>query len=386
MASISLDGIGKSFGRTRVLKRISLDIRDGEFLTLVGPSGCGKSTLLRIIAGLELQDEGSVRIGDRAVDGLPPKARDVAMVFQSYALYPHMTVERNMAVPLVMRRLGALQRMPLVGRLAPGTERMRASIAADVRKVALALGIEPLLARKPGQLSGGQRQRVAVGRAMVRQPAVFLMDEPLSNLDAKLRVSMRAEIKELHAKLGVTFVYVTHDQAEAMTLSDRVDLMIDGELVQIAPPQVLYNDPDHVNVAAFVGSPSINLVQATALSEWLASAVRWAGDAGNLDGVTIGFRPERLSICNEGTAGSIAGRIRLVEHLGADRYVHIDIARTERPLIVRTHPHDGPDLAPGATIALQAEPKDMLVFDAAGRRLRKRPCDATEILIARSSA
>ncbi|BAM86972.1 fused maltose transport subunit, ATP-binding component of ABC superfamily [Bradyrhizobium oligotrophicum S58] len=386
MASLALDNISKSFGATDILKHISLEIRDGEFLTLVGPSGCGKSTLLRIIAGLELQDEGTVRIGARAVDALPPKARNIAMVFQSYALYPHMTVERNMAVPLVMSRLSATQRLPLLGHFVPGTKTKRAGIAAEVRNVAAALGIEQLLARKPGQLSGGQRQRVALGRAMVRQPSVFLMDEPLSNLDAKLRVTMRAEIKELHARLGVTFVYVTHDQAEAMTMSDRVALMMGGELIQIAPPQVLYDDPNNVGVAAFVGSPSINLVPADALGERIEAVVRCHVDGGSLDGITVGLRPEALSARAEWTPGAIAGRVRFVEHLGADLYVHVDIASAQRPLIIRAHPKDGPNLAPGASVALQAELKDLLVFDGAGRRLRRRPPDVVELVSARSGA
>jgi len=218
MADLAIDRISKSFGRTRILHDVSLAVQDGEFLSLLGPSGCGKSTLLRIIAGLETRDTGSIAIGGRAVDALRPKARDVAMVFQSYALYPHYTVERNIALPLQMRRLSRWQRLPLVGRLLPGSRSARAEIATEVRGVAKALEIEPMLGRKPGQLSGGQRQRVALGRAMVRRPAVFLMDEPLSNLDAKLRVQMRVEIKELQQRLGATIVYVTHDQSEAMTM------------------------------------------------------------------------------------------------------------------------------------------------------------------------
>jgi multiple sugar transport system ATP-binding protein len=211
MAQLSLSNLTKSYGQTPVLRDVSLEIAHGEFLTLLGPSGCGKSTLLRIMAGLEVQDGGSLAIGDRNVDGLRPRARDVAMVFQSYALYPHMTVGANMALPLRMRRLSVWQRLPLLGRFLPGTRRTGAEIDTTVGETANALGIGHLLGRKPGQLSGGQRQRVAVGRAMVRNPAVFLMDEPLSNLDAKLRVQMRTEIKELHRRLGVTFVYVTHD-------------------------------------------------------------------------------------------------------------------------------------------------------------------------------
>jgi multiple sugar transport system ATP-binding protein len=258
VSRVSVRSLTKSFGNIPVLKDISLDAAAGEFLTLLGPSGCGKSTLLRIIAGLEAQDLGSVSIGERTVDGVRPKLRDVAMVFQSYALYPHMTVGENMALPLKMRRLRPWQRLPLIGKFMPGSRRISKDIMREVTAVAEAIEIAALLDRKPGQLSGGQRQRVAVGRAMVRRPAVFLMDEPLSNLDAKLRVQMRAEIKELHRKLGITFLYVTHDQAEAMTLSDRVAVMLDGELLQVAPPQEIYANPANRRVAEFVGVPKIN--------------------------------------------------------------------------------------------------------------------------------
>jgi len=260
MASLSINQISKAFNTVPVLDNVSLHIEDGEFLTLLGPSGCGKSTLLRILAGLERQTSGSLMIGDRVVDAVAPKRRDVAMVFQSYALYPHMTVAQNIALPLRMRRLSALQRMPIFGRLFPNTVSVLKAIAHDVGRVAEALGIDDLVDRKPRQLSGGQRQRVAVGRAMVRQPAVFLMDEPLSNLDAKLRVQMRAEIKELHRRLKVTFVYVTHDQSEAMTMSDRVAVMLDGALLQVAPPQDIYADPHDRRVAEFIGAPKINIL------------------------------------------------------------------------------------------------------------------------------
>ena len=214
MAEIDLRHIEKSYGETAVVKKVSLTIRSGEFLTLVGPSGCGKSTLLRIIAGLEAQDSGEVVVAGRCVDDKRPKERDVAMVFQSYALYPHLSVFDNLALPLRTRRLSFAQRLPLIGRALPGRGGVEAAIRAEVEQAASMLDIAHLLQRKPGQLSGGQRQRVALGRAMVRHPAVFLMDEPLSNLDAKLRVQMRAEITALHRRLGVTFVYVTHDQAE----------------------------------------------------------------------------------------------------------------------------------------------------------------------------
>jgi multiple sugar transport system ATP-binding protein len=226
-----------------VLKAVSLDVRDGEFLTLVGSSGCGKSTILRVIAGLESQDTGAVRIAGRSVDHLRPKQRNVAMVFQSYALYPHMSVKDNIAMPLIMQRLRLAERLPVIGRLSPRRAGVVEEIDGEVSAVARQLQIEQLLARKPSQLSGGQRQRVALGRAMVRRPDVFLMDEPLSNLDAKLRVHMRTELTDLHRRLGVTFVYVTHDQVEAMTMSDRVALMDEGRIVQLGAPADLYHDP-----------------------------------------------------------------------------------------------------------------------------------------------
>jgi multiple sugar transport system ATP-binding protein len=242
---------------------VSLEVGPREFLTLLGPSGCGKSTLLRIIAGLEQADDGSIALGGQAVDGLLPRERDVAMVFQSYALYPYMTVAENIGLPLLMRRTQPWQRLPLMRRLHPGARAASGTIAHDVRRAAEALQIESFLDRKPAQLSGGQRQRVALARAMVRDPRVFLMDEPLSNLDAKLRVTARAEIAELHRRAGVAFMYVTHDQAEAMTMSDRVALMMNGEILQVAPPAEIYDRPAELRVAEFVGSPKINVLPGT---------------------------------------------------------------------------------------------------------------------------
>jgi multiple sugar transport system ATP-binding protein len=374
MAPVSVSHISKSFGPTSVLRDVSLTISDGEFLTLLGPSGCGKSTLLRILAGLEAQDVGTVSIGDRSVDGLRPKRRDVAMVFQSYALYPHMTVGANMSLPLRMRRLSSWQRLPLVGRFLPGTGRVGAEIEAEVAKTASALGIDHLLSRKPGQLSGGQRQRVAVGRAMVRHPAVFLMDEPLSNLDAKLRVQMRAEIKELHKRLGVTFVYVTHDQAEAMTLSDRVAVMLDGELLQVAPPQVIYANPDDRRVAEFIGSPKINMLDAVVREKGLVDvagsvlAVEALREPGSL--LTLGIRPEAFHLVEHGGLGTITGSVRLVEHMGSDLYVHLDVAGMAEPLIARLLTERAPSIEPGRALHLGLRPDRILLFSRDGRRIR----------------
>ncbi|MGZ3339076.1 MAG: ABC transporter ATP-binding protein, partial [Reyranella sp.] len=315
MADLAIDRISKSFGRTRILRDVSLTVQDGEFLSLLGPSGCGKSTLLRIIAGLETRDTGSIAIGGRPVDALRPKARDVAMVFQSYALYPHYTVERNIALPLQMRRLSRWQRLPLVGRLLPGSRSTRAEIATEVLGVARALEIEPMLGRKPGQLSGGQRQRVALGRAMVRRPAVFLMDEPLSNLDAKLRVQMRVEIKELQQRLGATIVYVTHDQSEAMTMSDRIAVMMGGEILQVGAPHDLYMSPADRRVAAFVGSPPINLLQAAlAASGDVTVSGHCIGaihDTGPARPLTLGIRPEVIRV-TQPSVKRLTARVRLI--------------------------------------------------------------------------
>jgi len=379
MASVGIDAISKSYGGTSVLRGVSLDVRDGEFLTLLGPSGCGKSTLLRIIAGLEIQDGGAIAIGERPVDGVRPKRRDVAMVFQSYALYPHMTVAANIALPLRMRRLSPWQRMPLIGPLLPGTRAAMAHIEEEVRRTASALEIGHVLSRKPGQLSGGQRQRVAVGRAMVRQPAVFLMDEPLSNLDAKLRVTMRAEIKELHRRLGTTFIYVTHDQAEAMTLSDRVAVMLGGDLLQVAAPQEIYADPADRRVAEFIGSPRINLVPAKVRDAGSVevSGARIGLAAGLPAGseVTLGIRPEALFPAmpeeRSGLQGHVRleGHVRLVEHLGSDLYVHLDTAGMAEPLIARLRAERAPDLAIGMPLRLTVRPERILLFDGGGRRL-----------------
>lgn len=374
MSDIHLHHITKSFGPTPVLRGVSLAIEDGEFVALLGPSGCGKSTLLRILAGLEVQDSGSVKIGGRMVDGVRPKLRDVAMVFQSYALYPHMTVSANMALPLRMRRLSALQRLPVLGWVLPSTRRVAAEIEAEVIRTAGALGIGHLLSRKPGQLSGGQRQRVAVGRAMVRHPAVFLMDEPLSNLDAKLRVQMRAEMKDIHRRLGVTFVYVTHDQAEAMTLSDRVAVMRDGELIQVAPPQVIYSDPEDRRVAEFVGSPKINLLEAVVRERGSVDAAgtsfQLLSDASPGEALALGIRPEAFHLSECGGANTLTGAVRLIEHMGSDLFVHLDLAGLDQPLIARLAAERAPHIALGQTLHLSVSPDRILVFGGDGKRLR----------------
>ena len=368
--AISLAGIAKQFGPTSVLRGIDLDVRSGEFITILGPSGCGKSTLLRIIAGLETQSAGHVAIDGASVDGLAPDRRDVAMVFQSYALYPHLTVAENIAVPLRMRRLTRLQRLPGAA-LFLGVSRIRASIAEAVQAVAATLRIESLLQRKPAQLSGGQKQRVALARAMVRQPKAFLMDEPLSNLDAELRVHMRAEIAQLHRQLGATFVYVTHDQVEAMTMSDRVAVILGGELRQIASPSVLYRDPDDLGVAQFVGTPRINVLPAAVTTNGLdvlgmAIAMPTGLAAGTK--LQVGIRPERLAA--QSSEGLLGGRLVYRENLGSDLFLHVAPDGAPSPLIVRCDPSllDSVSLGDRVRIGLSAE--HLLLFDLAGKRIR----------------
>ena len=374
MAGLSIVSLSKSFGSTPVLREVSLEVADGEFLTLLGPSGCGKSTLLRIIAGLEQQSSGSVSIAGAVVDQLRPKQRNVAMVFQSYALYPHMTVERNMALPLRMRRLGWWQRLPFVGPLLPGSRATKTGIARDVAVVADAIGIGALLSRKPGQLSGGQRQRVAVGRAMVRNPAVFLMDEPLSNLDAKLRVQMRAEIAELHRRLGATFVYVTHDQVEAMTMSDRVAVMLDGALLQVASPADIYADPASRSVAEFVGTPRMNILPGVEVggAVQVGPVLLALPDHGLTTGqsVAVGIRPEALALADRDGPGVIEGRVRLVEHLGADLFAHLEVVGCPEPVILRASAEQAERLQPGRLVHAAALPGRVFLFGEDGARLR----------------
>jgi multiple sugar transport system ATP-binding protein len=311
MGEIRLDAVRKEFrGGVRAVDDVSLEIADGEFMVLVGPSGCGKSTLLRLIAGLEEASGGTISIGGRDVTDAAPRARDIAMVFQSYALYPHMTVRQNLGYGLKVRKTP------------------KADAARRVAEVAKVLRLEELLDRRPGQLSGGQRQRVAMGRAVVREPAAFLMDEPLSNLDAKLRVSMRAELASLHARLGATTVYVTHDQVEAMTLGQRVAVMRDGRIQQVDTPQALYRRPQNLFVAAFIGSPAMNLVEATVDG----GRVAFGGNRIPLDAaappltegpVIHGIRPESFEDATfaDPALPQLDAEVAVLEDLGADAHV-----------------------------------------------------------------
>ena len=261
MASIKLLRVSKHFGTKVAISDIDLDVADGEFLVLLGPSGCGKSTLLRMLAGLESVSQGEIHLDGRRVDQLPPSARDMAFVFQSYALYPHMTVRRNIAFPLIMRQFKWWFHIPLIGAMAKRVIERSPEVAGLVEKTARTLSLTEMLDRFPRTLSGGQRQRVALGRAMVRQPKVFLMDEPLSNLDAKLRTAMRAEITRLHQRVGGTFVFVTHDQIEAMTMGSRIALMRDGQVQQFGTPREIYTSPANTYVARFIGTPPMNLIE-----------------------------------------------------------------------------------------------------------------------------
>jgi multiple sugar transport system ATP-binding protein len=375
MAGLSLRGITKSFGPTPVLGGVDLDIADGEFLTLVGPSGCGKSTLLRIIAGLERQDAGTVTIGGAPVDHLRPHERKVAMVFQSYALYPHMSVFENMALPLTMARLNVLERIPLLRLLSPRRRRVMVDIVREVRAVGEQLRIEPYFARRPGQLSGGQRQRVALGRAMVRDPDAFLMDEPLSNLDAKLRVHMRTELAELHARLGVTMIYVTHDQVEAMTMADRLAVMDQGAILQLGTPSEVYERPASVTVAQFIGSPGINLLPGRVgpggQVELLDAATPMRIDAPAGAAVTIGVRPEAIHLQPVPGDCAIPCTFRRRENLGSESILHFDLLGRERTTVLCkvSHEHGDVDRPLGERLQLGVAPASCHAFDASGRRV-----------------
>ncbi|MEL7389858.1 MAG: ABC transporter ATP-binding protein [Pseudomonadota bacterium] len=371
MSDIVIQNVKKDFGDTQVLKGISLDIADGEFVSLVGPSGCGKSTLLRIIAGLEEQTSGRIEIGGNDVSGVRAADRNLSMVFQSYALYPHLSVAENIAVPLQMRQMNGLQRLPLVGGLMPGASAVRSEIGEAVKGAAETLEIAQLLDRKPGQLSGGQRQRVALGRALVREPAAFLLDEPLSNLDAKLRVQTRSEIAQLHRRLQATFVYVTHDQVEAMTMSDRIAVMMGGEILQCAPAHVVYDDPSDIRVAEFIGSPKINILpieakggRALLLDKPLSIPVTMPDRAD----YRLGLRPEALRLSSN---PDLQGLVRHVENLGSEIYAQVEVPGLYDRIVFRANPADRARLALGTEVGLSFDPDAALIFDADGKRWRQ---------------
>ncbi len=352
MTGVTLNKVSKRFGDVQVIHGVDLKVEDGEFCVFVGPSGCGKSTLLRMVAGLEDTSGGTISIGSRDVTKADPSERGVAMVFQTYALYPHMTVAENMGFGLKM------------------TGHPKPEVEKKVAEAARILKLEPLLERKPKALSGGQRQRVAIGRAIVRGPEVFLFDEPLSNLDAELRVEMRVEIARLHREIGATMIYVTHDQVEAMTLADKIVVLRAGKIEQVGRPLDLYNDPDNRFVAGFIGSPAMNFV---------AGVVDGAGSvtAGGLvqpvttgsalpakgSAVSVGLRPQHLRIDSAGTTH----RVELTEALGGVSYVHLTAPSGEKLVIER---HEQLSLAPGEMVGLGFDAKDAMLFDENGARLR----------------
>ncbi|MDO5657436.1 MAG: ABC transporter ATP-binding protein [Paracoccus sp. (in: a-proteobacteria)] len=334
MGALQLKGIGKSFGTAEVIKGVDLEVAEGEFCVFVGPSGCGKSTLLRIIAGLEDASAGDILLDGRRVNDLPPARRELAMVFQSYALYPHLSVRDNMG--LALKQAGMA----------------REAIRDAVARGAAMLGLEPLLDRRPAELSGGQRQRVAIGRAIVRRPKLFLFDEPLSNLDAALRVATRIEIARLHRELGPTMVYVTHDQVEAMTLADRIVVLRAGRIEQHGPPMELYNNPANTFVAGFIGSPRMNFLDGAAMGETVA---------------TIGIRPEHLAISPTPQAGAIKGTVSHVERLGGETVVYVNAPPHELLTVRLFGEHH---FAVDAPVWVTPDPARYFRFDAEGQRLR----------------
>ncbi|HWK45836.1 MAG TPA: ABC transporter ATP-binding protein [Stellaceae bacterium] len=379
-SGLALHGIEKNFGATRILSGVTLEAAQGEFIALVGPSGCGKTTLLRIAAGLDYPDQGRVELGGRDITARRAADRDIAMVFQSYALYPHLTVRQNMALPLAMRRLSLAQRLPVIGRWLPGTRETTVGIAESVAQAAATLRIDQLLDRKPGQLSGGQRQRVALGRALVRHPRAFLMDEPLSNLDATLRVHTRTEIVELHRQAGVTTLYVTHDQAEALSMADRVAVMMGGVLLQVAPPAEIYRDPRHRLVAEFIGSPRINLIDAVV--DDVGSAVAASGEhpVALVQGlalppgtpVSIGIRPEHVRL-RAPAADRLPVTLSRLEFLGSEVLAHLVLDAGRLPIIAKLVPDEVAGLTAGRCFGLETAPADRLVFAADGQRIDVEP-------------
>ena len=367
---IEFKDVCRRYGAAAALDGVSLTVAEGTFTTLLGPSGCGKSTTLRIIAGLERQTSGEVFVDGRNVDGLTAAERNVAMVFQSYALYPHMTVRQNVTLPLAMRSMNVWQRLPLLHRLLPSARALAAAHQVKVREIAALLDIETLLERKPGQLSGGQAQRVAVARALVRDPIAFLLDEPLSNLDVKLRLQMRGELVELHRRTGRTFVYVTHDQAEAMSMSDRIAVMMRGRIVQSGAPWEIYERPATREVAAFVGVHPVNFIEVPVQSGELPEPfVSFAleGPAASRR-VVVGLRPEALVPAAD---GPLAGRVARIEYLGSETVATVTLPGG--PIIRAVLPVRAAHPAPGDCVRFAFDPEHAHIFDATtGERLPVR--------------
>ena len=365
MAGLKLTGIKKNYGSVQTLHGIDLTIADGEFIVFVGPSGCGKSTLLRSICGLEEISSGDLLIGEQRMNDVPPAKRGIAMVFQSYALYPHMSVAENMAFGLKLAGMS------------------KAAMEEAVNRAAQILRIEPLLGRKPKELSGGQRQRVAIGRAIVRKPDVFLFDEPLSNLDASLRVQMRIELANLHRELGATMIYVTHDQVEAMTLADRIVVLNAGRIEQVGAPLELYHRPDNLFVAGFMGSPRMNFLKGKVVANTQPEAGNCAVavNSGGIvhahveqvpaDGVevTVGARPEHLTLSGANPGGhGIPVQVHAVERLGDISYIYVNVSKDADPLVVRADPDIAWQIGQNAYLSIM--PARLHVFDAGGRVIR----------------
>lgn len=357
MAGMRFERVTKSFGAATVIKPLDLEITNGEFFTFVGPSGCGKSKILNMVAGLESPTSGSLFFDNVLVNDLSPRDRDIAMVFQSYALYPHMTVFENMAFPLQMKN--------------ENKER----IAAEVKRMAALLNLQELLGRRPGELSGGQRQRVALGRAIIRKPKVFALDEPLSNLDARLRVEMRTELKLLHRRLGITTLYVTHDQGEALGLSDRVSVLYNGEVQQCGTPDEVFRHPANVFVAGFIGSPPINFLHARAVGrqppEIDCNGFVFPTDAEvpPSDEVLLGIRPEHITITTKQRDGNIPASVEVIESAGSFNWVEVLWKGTK----VRGKALPGENLRPGSPAYLGFSPDSVLLFDvSSGKAFRKR--------------
>jgi len=379
-SSLSVKNISKGFGINKALVDVSLNIKPGEFVSLLGPSGCGKSTLLRIIAGLLNADQGDVALNDASILGLRPNERNIAMVFQNYALYPHMSVHDNIATPLMMSSFPFWARQPLIRNFWPWNRSTNLSIDEKVLSAAKGLQIEMLLDRKPSQLSGGQRQRVALARAMVRSPAVFLMDEPLSNLDAKLRIQIREELSQLHKSLGATFLYVTHDQTEALTLSDRVAVMDAGQVLQFDTPQNLYQKPANLTVAQFIGSPQINCWEMKADSLGRLNQGEWLVQ-GNLQlsvnsKVTLALRPEQIQVSLNASEFSqvvdlrVKARVTRLENHGPEWIFWAEPTTGKPvPLIVRASTKSMPKISVGDILWLGWLLQDCLIFDPQGQRL-----------------
>ncbi len=372
---LAVSGAKKSFSGNPVLKGVDIDLRQGEFLALLGPSGCGKTTLLRIIAGLEFQDEGQVRIAGEPVDGLTAAERNVALVFQSYALYPHLTVRQNIALPLVMRRLSVAERLPLLRHFVSGRQGRMAQIASDVESIATSMAISHLLDRKPSQLSGGQKQRVAVARALVRKPRLLLMDEPLSNLDATLRVQLRREIVSLHVRHHATTVYVTHDQAEAMSMADRIAVFLGGELHQVGTPAEIYGRPTSLAVAEFIGSPKINVLPAVVEDGGLLVAgFRLPGTTDLPRGtrITAAVRPECVSMVPE-QDGMARAEVVSREYLGSETLVVVALEGTGTELTIKAEQAGHDSIPTGNSVGIRLSGHDLHLFGEGGSRVDWRP-------------